>query len=1236
MSRISWRRFAFFTKEVLAEGSPLRAKLNGNVVGLAYCEVQTRKDDEFCVAPSVPEDKSEEGHVKRADVRGICFVSGDGGSAAVADAVVERVSVVGSARYFVAGFPPIVAAALRLTEETQQAVGVFVATKRDDPEQLFLSVVVVRAIDFFTLPSEVTTVTAEARLRTDHVEATCVATTTTRACVGFADGAFALYDFSVSWQPKLVASGSLSTAGVTNVVFGLTENEVFATTLDQIGCFLFGSGDPVHGEQQQRRTRIVSAIPKVKGDVSPWNPLPCVGVSLEPNRGCNSGCAAYSSKTRELVIARKDGLFFYSNEDRGGAIGFECEKLRIACIGDYIVVASRHAKSRRPEVHAYDVPNKRVVHFHRLAAGHSIVGLSGSPIEVSSNLCDRHDNSHGTKRSGRFQRRSLVTCFVASPSAIGRIDEKPTHEKLRILFRMSLYPTAVEVAVASKATPGDVMDIYRMYGDHLYNKCDWDAAVVQYARTIGRLEPSYVVRRFLDAQRVDHLATYLVNWHQPHTFVSAALSKSKWVEHLRREKDYVLSKHQFIALGVEPSVDDVTYHAQLRPELTKLLVHIYAKLKDLARIDELVNNPRLVFDVKTAVAALREAGLGDHALALANHRDEHRLYALLRLEHGVLAETASEVCLIDAIDHIARLSFVEQAVILKVHAVKLVTAHPRQATELLMRLCVTAAKAREDKWRRHDDSNADSKESIIHGRARAYCADTDCPIASAAEPNSAELFAPAQLSAKKDTRVRTTNDMDEDPACLFDEDGGFSTDFLATEVNDKRDKFSECTSEEDPRLLSTPAIVDVMPNSFIHHFIHQPIYLRVFLDYVRREAQPLSTACAKDIANTLIELAVDEWVAAEETVNSMRAKVEQQDPLLANSGTQSAAQAYHDGMPTHPSALVTPALVTEYDARLAEVSTHAQQKSNDALVLLTDMSALYDRYFALVLVESRGFAAGRLLLFEQVLRRNDTLASEKFDGLEEAKVNIILLKEYAKLYDVKAMLRVCRAQGSVNPGLWLSLIHFVKCAVPHLSRGDFFEKCDDLADILGVVDDERALTAQRCLEVCARNHNVPLDAPKRYIAKLLTSSSSATEKNREAIFDLRQQTSTMRQDLHDLRTAAIRLVSNRDASDAAIKRAGEANPSTTWAAFLLINLEGTDYDTSQRVDDGDTGGKDPAGAAAFTQDPYLGGEHRKWEQIKKSQRATADDHEQFFKELDDPETGGFDCVVRYFGKGVIR
>ena len=44
------------------------------------------------------------------------------------------------------------------------------------------------------------------------------------------------------------------------------------------------------------------------------------------------------------------------------------------------------------------------------------------------------------------------------------------------------------------------MDIFRMCGDHLYEKGDYDGSLRQYARTIGHVEPSYVIRRFLDAQ----------------------------------------------------------------------------------------------------------------------------------------------------------------------------------------------------------------------------------------------------------------------------------------------------------------------------------------------------------------------------------------------------------------------------------------------------------------------------------------------------------------------------------------------------------------------------------------------------------------------------------------------------------------------------------------------------------------------------------------------------------------
>ena len=56
-------------------------------------------------------------------------------------------------------------------------------------------------------------------------------------------------------------------------------------------------------------------------------------------------------------------------------------------------------------------------------------------------------------------------------------------------------------------------EIQRRYGDHLYAKHDYDGAVAQYGATIGCLEPSYVIRKFLDAQRIHNLTAYLEALH---------------------------------------------------------------------------------------------------------------------------------------------------------------------------------------------------------------------------------------------------------------------------------------------------------------------------------------------------------------------------------------------------------------------------------------------------------------------------------------------------------------------------------------------------------------------------------------------------------------------------------------------------------------------------------------------------------------------------------------------------
>ena len=64
-----------------------------------------------------------------------------------------------------------------------------------------------------------------------------------------------------------------------------------------------------------------------------------------------------------------------------------------------------------------------------------------------------------------------------------------------------------------QAEPSVVAEIQRRYADHLYNKHDYDGAMAQYVATIGQLEPSYVIKKFLDAQRIHNLTTYLEELH---------------------------------------------------------------------------------------------------------------------------------------------------------------------------------------------------------------------------------------------------------------------------------------------------------------------------------------------------------------------------------------------------------------------------------------------------------------------------------------------------------------------------------------------------------------------------------------------------------------------------------------------------------------------------------------------------------------------------------------------------
>ncbi len=61
-----------------------------------------------------------------------------------------------------------------------------------------------------------------------------------------------------------------------------------------------------------------------------------------------------------------------------------------------------------------------------------------------------------------------VLAVITQDHNIYLMREKDTQSKLEDLFKKHLYSIAISLAVSSQYDIASIMDIYRMYGDHLY------------------------------------------------------------------------------------------------------------------------------------------------------------------------------------------------------------------------------------------------------------------------------------------------------------------------------------------------------------------------------------------------------------------------------------------------------------------------------------------------------------------------------------------------------------------------------------------------------------------------------------------------------------------------------------------------------------------------------------------------------------------------------------------------
>ncbi|XP_036279042.1 vacuolar protein sorting-associated protein 11 homolog isoform X2 [Pipistrellus kuhlii] len=212
-----------------------------------------------------------------------------------------------------------------------------------------------------------------------------------------------------------------------------------------------------------------------------------------------------------------------------------------------------------------------------------------------------------------------------------------TTENVQMLFKKNLFEMAINLAKSQHLDSDGLAQIFMQYGDHLYSKGNHDGAVQQYIRTIGKLEPSYVIRKFLDAQRIHNLTAYLQTLHR-----------------------------QSLA----------------NADHTTLLLNCYTKLKDSLRLEEFIktkSESEVHFDVETAIRVLRQAGYYSHALYLAENHAHHEWYLKIQLEDIKNYQ--------EALRYIGKLPFEQAESNMKRYGKILMHHIPEQTTQLLKGLC---------------------------------------------------------------------------------------------------------------------------------------------------------------------------------------------------------------------------------------------------------------------------------------------------------------------------------------------------------------------------------------------------------------------------------------------------------------------------------------------------------------------------------------------------------------------
>ncbi|KAI1816656.1 vacuolar protein sorting protein-like protein, partial [Poronia punctata] len=296
--------------------------------------------------------------------------------------------------------------------------------------------------------------------------------------------------------------------------------------------------------------------------------------------GCAAGCMTVNKKTGDIIVVRDDAVYYYTADGRGLCFANDGATTLVSTFEDYVALVSPPTSAK----------NGASDNMRRRFGGATTESLFSAAVftMVDPQLqIVSHSETLISPVKALFQIWGDLF-ILTQDGKIHRYHEKSLQQRLELLYQRNLFPLAISLAQKTGMDMPQQNVIYRKYGDHLYQKGDYDNAMAQYIKAIDNTEPSQVIRKFLDTQRIHNLIEYLEELHQ---------------------------------------------HHKATADHTTLLLNCYAKLKDVEKLEKFIKSEGdLNFDLETAINMCRQGGYYEQAAYLATKHGESDLVVDILIE----------------------------------------------------------------------------------------------------------------------------------------------------------------------------------------------------------------------------------------------------------------------------------------------------------------------------------------------------------------------------------------------------------------------------------------------------------------------------------------------------------------------------------------------------------------------------------------------------------------------------